>query len=46
MKKKLFEKLVNDFNSYSELVAFNNSKGKECEESTLQWNRGILKRNG
>lgn len=44
MKKKMVERLVNDFNTYSELVALNYSKRKEgeCDESTLQWNRGHL----
>jgi len=37
-------RLVKDFNNYSELVALNYSKIKEgnCDESTLQWNRGHL----
>lgn len=38
----LVNRLVKDFNEYSELVALNYSKMKEgkCDESTLQWNRG------
>ena len=37
-------KLVKDFNDYSELVALNYSKMKEgkCDDSLLQWNRGHL----
>lgn len=39
-------RLVKDFNEYSELVALNYSKKKEgeCDETTLQWNRGNLNR--
>lgn len=42
--KDFILKLVKDFNEYSELVALNYSKKKEgeCDESTLQWNRGHL----
>ncbi len=44
--KDLILKLVDDFNTYSELVALNYSKQKEgkCDEGTLQWNRGSLNR--
>lgn len=50
MKKKnkyleeMLHKMVDDFNSYSELVALNYEKKREgkCDESTLQWNRGCL----
>lgn len=44
MKKELITKLIEDFNSYSELVALNYAKKKEgkCDESLLQWNRGSL----
>lgn len=40
--KATLEKLVKDFNDYSELVALNYAKKKEgkCDEGTLQWNRG------
>lgn len=46
MKKQMLEKLVSDFNTYSELVALNYSKKEEgeCEEGMLQWNRGNLNR--
>lgn len=44
--KGIVLRLVEDFNTYSELVALNYSKMKEgkCDESTLQWNRGNLSR--
>lgn len=37
-------RLIKDFNNYSELVALNYSKMKEgeCDDSILQWNRGHL----
>lgn len=37
-------KLVKDYNNYSELVALNYAKKKEgeCDETTLQWNRGHM----
>lgn len=42
--KKFIMQLVEEFNSYSELVALNYAHMKEgkCDESTLQWNRGCL----
>ena len=42
----LINKLVEDFNTYSELVALNyeQKKENECYEGTLQWNRGHLNR--
>ncbi len=42
----MIQKLVADFNNYSELVALNYSKQKEgeCDEGILQWNRGNLNR--
>ena len=38
--------LVNDYNTYSELVALNYAQLKEgkLEDSVLQWNRGHLSR--
>lgn len=44
--KDFILKLVKDFNEYSELVALNYAKMKEgeCDEGTLQWNRGHLYR--
>ncbi len=44
MKKTIVKKLVEDYNSYSELVALNYAKIKEgkCDDGTLQWNRGHL----
>lgn len=44
--KAMLEKLVKDFNDYSELVALNYAKKKEgkCDEGTLQWNRGNMNR--
>ncbi len=41
---KILEKLVEDFNNYSELVALNYAKLKEgkCDEGALEWNRGSL----
>ena len=38
--------LVNDYNTYSELVALNYAHLKEgkLEDSELQWNRGHLSR--
>lgn len=43
---KMLQKLMDDFNSYSELVALNYEQKKEgkCGEGTLQWNRGNLNR--
>lgn len=40
--KNILMRLVKDFNEYSELVALNYAKIKEgeCNEETLQWNRG------
>ena len=45
MKKYLF-KLIEDYNTYSELVALCYAKKKEgkCTEETLQWNRGHFHR--
>ncbi len=42
--KNILMRLIKDFNEYSELVALNYSQKKEgeCDESTLQWNRGHL----
>ena len=42
--KNIIERLVEDYNSYSELVALNWAHKKEgqCDEGTLQWNRGHL----
>lgn len=42
--KNILIRLVNDFNSYSELVALNRAQMKEdkCDDSMLQWNRGHL----
>ena len=42
----LILRLVKDFNEYSKLVALNYEHIKEgkCDDSTLQWNRGNLKR--
>ena len=42
--KNILIRLVNDFNSYSELVALNRAQMKEgkCDDSILQWNRGHL----
>lgn len=42
----LLKKMVEDFNSYSELVALNYEMMKEGKhsETTLQWNRGNLNR--
>lgn len=42
--KEMLKKLIEDFNSYSELVALNYSQMKEgnCDEGTVQWNRGHL----
>lgn len=44
--KAMLEKLVEDFNNYSELVALNYAQKKEgkCDEGTLQWNRGNMNR--
>ena len=44
--KKMLERLVIDFNNYSELVALNYEymKEKKCGEEILQWNRGELDR--
>lgn len=46
MKEKMIMRLVKDFNEYSELVALNYAQMKEgnCDEGTLQWNRGNLSR--
>lgn len=46
MKKEIMKRLVEDFNTYSELVALNYAQKKEgkCDEGTLQWNRGNLNR--
>ena len=43
-KKNLafLEKLMSEFNGYSELVALNYQQ--KAEEGTLQWNRGSLNR--
>lgn len=40
--QNILMRLVKDFNEYSELVALNYAKIKEgeCDDSTLQWNRG------
>lgn len=42
--KAILEKLVDDFNNYSELVALNYAQMEEgrCAEEMLQWNRGIM----
>lgn len=44
--KLMLEKLVDDYNNYSELVALNYAKKKEgkFDEGTLQWNRGSKNR--
>lgn len=44
--KEMLQKLMKDFNDYSELVTLNYEQKKEgrCEEGTLQWNRGNLNR--
>ena len=42
----IIDKLIDDFNSYSELVSLNYAQRKEqtLDEGTLQWNRGMLNR--
>lgn len=42
--KEMIQKLMKDYNNYSELVALNYEKKREgnCDEGTLQWNRGHL----
>lgn len=42
--KEMLQKLMEDYNSYSELVALNYEQKREgnCNEGTLQWNRGHL----
>lgn len=44
--KNILLRLVKDFNEYSELVALCRSKKEEgqCDDNTLQWNRGHLYR--
>lgn len=44
MKKAIIKRLVEDYNSYAELVALNYAKVREgeCDDGTLQWNRGTL----
>ena len=44
--KARINKLVEDFNTYSELVALNYAQRKEktIDEGCLQWNRGSLNR--
>lgn len=41
---KMLQKLVEDFNDYSELVALNREQKQEgsCDEGMFQWNRGHL----
>lgn len=42
--QKLLDRLVGDYNHFSELVALNRKKMKEgqCDEGLLEWNRGTL----
>lgn len=44
MMQAMLQRLVDDFNEYSELVALNYEQKKEgkFDESSLQWNRGHL----
>lgn len=44
--RAMLNKLVEDYNNYSELVALNYAKKKEgkCEDGILEWNRGNLNR--
>ena len=40
----IIDRMIEDFNTYSELVALNYAKKKEnsCPDNVLEWNRGHL----
>lgn len=42
--EEILERLIEDFNERSELVALNYAQKREgrCNEDTLQWNRGSM----
>lgn len=39
--RSLLSRMVEDYNTYSQLVAFNNCYG--ADDGTIQWNKGCLK---